>query len=106
MMDDENEPQDAPEVTSEGAAARMQTIDVGPVLKKNELLAAVVARSGAKKKDVKPIVEALLVEIGLALHEGREISLNPMGKLKPQRGKDVKGGRVFVARVRSNAPES
>ena len=79
--------------------------DIGPVvlgnqLKKKELLDLVVARSGKKKKDVKPIVEAMLAVLGDAFAEQREMNLQPLGKLKVQRGKELHYGRALVLKLR------
>ncbi|HKL45033.1 MAG TPA: HU family DNA-binding protein [Roseovarius sp.] len=77
-----------------------------PDLKRQELLAQVVARSDVKKKFAKPVLEAALALIGEALAEGRELNLAPMGKVKINRTKQMANGRVIVARIRQNAPRS
>lgn len=69
-------------------------------LRKKELLELVVERSGLKKKDVKPVVEAMLAVLGDALAEQREMDLQPLGKLNVQRGKDLSDGRVLVLKLR------
>lgn len=75
-----------------------------PALKKKELIDTVVERSGIKKKDAKPVVEAMLAVLGQAIAEGRELNLQPFGKLKINRSKEVQGGSVIVAKIRqSNA---
>lgn len=72
----------------------------GPVMRKKELIDTVVARSGIKKKDAKPVVEAMLDVLGEALGEGRELNLHPMGKIKVKRAKELSNAKVMVARVR------
>ncbi len=74
-----------------------------PDLKRQELLAQVVARSDVKKKFAKPVLEAALALIGEALAEGRELNLAPMGKVKINRTKQMANGRVIIARIRQNA---
>lgn len=69
-------------------------------LRKKELFELVVERSGMKKKDVKPVVEALLAVLGDALSEQREMYLPPLGKLKVQRGKELPDGRALVLKLR------
>lgn len=69
-------------------------------LKKKELIDLVVARSGGKKRDVKPAVEATLAVLGEMLAEGRDLNLHPMGKLKVTRTKRTENARVLVARIR------
>ncbi|MEP5153980.1 HU family DNA-binding protein [Planktotalea sp.] len=75
---------------------------VDPALKKKELVDLVVERSGIKKKDAKPVVEAMLEVLGEALSDGRELNLQPMGKLKINRAKDVQGAKVLVAKIRQS----
>lgn len=69
-------------------------------LKKKELIDLVVARSGGKKRDVKPAVEATLAVLGDMLAEGRDLNLYPMGKLKVTRTKRTENARVLIARIR------
>ncbi|MBY5932874.1 HU family DNA-binding protein [Tateyamaria omphalii] len=74
----------------------------GPMMRKKELVDAVVARSGMKKKDVKPAVEATLAVLGDALKDGRALNLQPLGKVKVNREKKLASGRMFVARIRQS----
>ena len=73
-----------------------------PALKKKELINTVVERSGIKKKDAKPVIEAMLAVLGQTLAEGREMNLQPLGKIKINRAKDVQGGRVLVTKIRQS----
>ncbi|MBR9765434.1 MAG: HU family DNA-binding protein [Rhodobacteraceae bacterium] len=73
-------------------------------LKKKELIERVVERSGVKKKDAKPVVEAMLTVLGEALGEGRELSLQPLGKLRVTRAKDLPNGKLMVTRIRQSGP--
>lgn len=77
-----------------------------PALKKQELLASVIERSGVKKKFAKPVVEALLAELGEAVGEGREFNLEPFGKLKQVRTTDQAKARVVTARIRQRKPDA
>ena len=72
-------------------------------LRKKELFDLVVERSGMKKKDVKPVVEAMLAVLGDALAEQREMDLQPLGKLKVQRGKELPDGRALVLKLRQKS---
>lgn len=69
-------------------------------MKKKELIDLAVERSGLKKRDVKPAVEAVLAVLGEALAEGRDINMRPMGKIKVTRMKKVRNGQVIGARIR------
>ena len=75
-------------------------------MRKKELIDLVVERSGMKKKDAKPIVEATLAILGEALAEARELNLQPLGKVKVRREKLMPNGRVLVTKIRqSNTAE-
>ena len=92
--------------TPKGTAAAPSVVDaLTPVvmsneLRKKELFDLVVARSGMKKKDVKPVVEAMLAVLGDAFAEQREMQLQPLGKIKVQRGKELPDGRALVLKLR------
>lgn len=75
-------------------------------LRKKELFDLVVARSGMKKKDVKPVVEAMLEVLGDALAEQRELVLPPLGKIKIQRAKELPQGRALILKLRQKQKPS
>ena len=99
-----------PAAKPEGAAA--QTASQGmtktppveglAVLKKKELVDSVVKRSGVKKKFAKPAVEAMIDLLGEALAEGRELHLQPFGKIKQHRSKESGNARVIMAKIRQS----
>lgn len=99
-------PADLPKIASEGVA---ETLDLGRdagdgpdanVMKKKELIDAVVARSGVKKRDAKPAIEAALAILGEALVEGRVLNLPPFGKAKVQNSKELHDATVLNVRMR------
>ncbi|WP_299927323.1 HU family DNA-binding protein [uncultured Pelagimonas sp.] len=69
-------------------------------MKKKELIELAVERSGVKKRDAKPAIEAALAILGEALAEGREINMRPLGKIKVNRMKKGVNGQVINARIR------
>ena len=71
-----------------------------PDLKKKELIDLVVARSGIKKKDAKPTVEAILAILGETIARGRELNLQPLGKLRINRSEEKSNARVIVCKLR------
>jgi len=73
-----------------------------PELKKKELIDTVVARSGIKKRDAKPVVEAMLAVLGETIADGRELNLAPMGKLKITRMKKTTKAHIITTRLRRN----
>jgi DNA-binding protein HU-alpha len=86
-----------PVVVTENVAA-----DAGPELKKQELLDKIVTRSEVKKKFAKPVVEAMLEVLGEALAEGRELNLQPLGKVKLNRTKETPNARIIIAKIRQS----
>lgn len=81
---------------------QMQELPVSDMegLKKKELIDMVVARSGVKKRDAKPAIEAALAILGETLSEGRALNLPGFGKLKVMRMKKGDNGQIINARVR------
>jgi len=73
-------------------------------LKKRELIDLAVERSGIKKKDAKPVVEALLAILGETLSSGRELNLQPFGKLRINRVEEKSNGRVIICKLRQSLP--
>lgn len=86
--------------TAVGAAGDSSSVVSNPEMKKRELVDKVVERSDIKKKYAKPVVEAALAILGEALAEGRELNLQPMGKLKYNRTKETANARIIVAKIR------
>lgn len=89
-----------PEATEAPAPVEFLEIEEQPELKKRELVDLAVERSGVKKRDAKPAIEAALAILGEALSEGRELNLRPFGKLKVTRMKKGDHGQIINARVR------
>lgn len=72
------------------------------LMKKPELLDAVVARTNLKKRDVKPAVEAALAVISEALVRGDDVNLPPMGKLRVVKSKPLDAGaHVLTLKLRT-----
>ena len=86
-------------ITTPTVASAIDPI-LGNELRKKELFDLVVDRSGMKKKDVKPIVEAMLAVLGDAFAEQREMDLQPLGKLKIQRSKELADGQMTILKLR------
>lgn len=75
-------------------------------LKKKELIDLVTERSDVRKKYAKPVVEAMIDILGEAIAEGRELNLQPFGKIKHQRTKDTPNARITVAKIRQSKSAS
>lgn len=76
------------------------------LLRKRELVDNVVRRSGVKKKDAKPVVEAMLAELGEALATGRELALPPLGRVVINREKELPDGRVIILKLRQKSRQT
>lgn len=72
----------------------------GEEIKKKDLIDLVVERSGLKKKDAKPAVEAVIDILGELMAEGRDLNLPPLGKVKHQRTRDTANARIIMLKVR------
>ena len=70
------------------------------VVKLKQLLAAVVDKTSAKKKDAKEIVDAALAEIAAALGKGHSLSLPPLGNLRVVKSQEKGGAKTMVLRLR------
>ncbi len=71
-----------------------------PEMKKPDLINLVVERTGMKKKDVKPVVEAMLGVLGETLSRGQEMNLQPFGRVKINNTKDLAKAQVHSVRIR------
>ena len=88
--------------TIEPKVTTSEPVVAGPTLKKKDFIDRATERSGLKKKDVKPAIEAALAVLAEALDNGEELVLPPVGKSKIVRQKDMPNGKVLTARIRLN----
>ena len=88
-----------PVVKKAVTAAPQVTIEE-PTLRKKDLIERVVARSGVKKKDAKPTIEAMLAVLGEALAAGEVLNLQPLGKVMVKRNIEKPNAKIMVCRVR------
>ena len=73
-------------------------------LKKPELIDRVVALSGIKKKDAKPVVEAMLSVMGQAMTEGEALNAQPFGRVRIVKSKDLPNGQAITLKLRRSGP--
>ncbi|MFC2969142.1 HU family DNA-binding protein [Acidimangrovimonas pyrenivorans] len=85
--------------TPSTAAAKPSGQEAKPLHRK-ELFGRVMAMSGAKKKDVKPIAEAVLTVLGAALEAGEELNLPPLGKVRIARRNANGAAEVLTLKLR------
>lgn len=74
-------------------------VAVAPI-KKPELIERVMAETGMKKKDVKPVVEAMLAVLGRTLTNGEDLTVPPLGKVMIKRRKEVANAQILTIKVR------
>lgn len=87
-------------VTSNDEDFGPSAADKVEILKLKQLLAAVVEKTSAKKKDAKEIVDATLAEIAAALGKGHSLSLPPLGNLRVVKSQEKGGAKTMVLRLR------
>ncbi len=73
---------------------------VKKTLVKRELIDRVVTASGVKKKSAKPVVEAMLKELGDALSRGETLNLQPFGKGIVKNRKELENAEIVEVRLR------
>lgn len=93
----------APKATVVGAA---KAVVAAGMIKKPELVDRVVAESGLKKKDVKPVVEATLAVLTKALVNGEELQVPPLGKVKINKMKDVANAKIINVKIRHSTNDA
>jgi DNA-binding protein HU-alpha len=75
--------------------------DAGPnLVRRKELVARIVAKSGLKPNAVKTVLDAVLKEIGDILSDGDGLNVPPLGKLVVTRRKDISGAQIVNCKLR------
>ncbi len=96
----------APDVAPQNAPAEPRVVRVAepavsrPDLRKKELMDQVLERTAVKKRDAKPVIEAMLAVLGEALSAGRGLNLEPMGKLRINRIEEKESRRIVICKLR------
>src|SRR6056297_1795291 len=78
----------------------------GDEVKKKDLIDLVVERSGLKKKDAKPAVDAVIDVLAELIGEGRDLNLPPLGKIKHQRLRETPNARIIVLKLRQGKSDA
>ena len=78
----------------------VKTATVVKAMGKRELIDRVVTASGIKKKAAKPVVEAMLKELGDALSRGETLNLQPFGKGIVKSRKELENAEIVELRLR------
>lgn len=80
--------------------AEAEDVDLVKSIGKRELIDRVVEASGIKKKSAKPVVEAMLKELGDALSRGENLNLQPFGKGIVKSHKNLENAEIIEMRLR------
>lgn len=83
-------------------AQRKSAVEPVPVkiVQKREFLDRVATTAGVRKTDARAVVEATLAELGKAFAAGESLSVEPFGKARVNRQRDISGGEVIILRLR------
>ena len=73
------------------------------VVQKRDFVDRVVAATGARKTDARPIIEATLDQLGEALAAGETLAVPPFGRARINRVRDQRGGEIITLRLRRKA---
>lgn len=73
------------------------------VVQKKDFVDRVIAATGAKKSEARPIIEATLEQLGVALASGHTLAVPPLGRARVNLEKDQRGGDVITLRLRRKA---
>jgi DNA-binding protein HU-alpha len=71
---------------------------------KKFLVDRVVEETGVKRRDAKPVAEAVLQELGAAIARGEVLNLQPFGKAMVKSSKSLDNADVYQLRLRRNKP--
>ncbi|MFV2035478.1 MAG: HU family DNA-binding protein [Halocynthiibacter sp.] len=81
-------------------AAEPEALNFANALTKKDIIEKVVQRSGIKKKDAKPVIEAMLAELGEALARGDTLNIRPFGKIRVSRRIAKPKAEILVCKLR------
>jgi DNA-binding protein len=102
------EPDDSTEQVTAGTttaiAAEVSTVvkteDATVMLRKKDMLQRLAERTGMRKNQIKPVMEAVLAELGDALIKGESLNLPPLGKLSVNRSIAQENADVVICKLR------
>ena len=75
-------------------------------VKRSEFVARVAERSGLRPNQVKPVLEAVLEELGQILLNGEELKHPSLGKLSVNRRKELAAADVVHCKLRRQKPQA
>lgn len=86
---------------SEGDAINgVGTPHAASVVQKRDFIDRVVAASGARRAEARPIIEETLAQLGKALSAGETLAVPPLGRARMNLEHDQRGGQIITLRLR------
>ena len=82
------------------AAPAVEVPEVSVLVRRKELLNRVSTATGLRPNKIKPVMDAVLRELGEALAKGESLNIPPMGKLSVNRTKETENADIIVAKLR------
>nr|WP_111297865.1 DNA-binding protein [Paracoccus saliphilus] len=73
---------------------------VAHVVQKRDFIDRVLAATGARRNEARPIIEATLAQLGQVLSAGQTLAVPPLGRARINLEKDARGGDVITLRLR------
>lgn len=73
---------------------------VAHVVQKRDFIDRVLAATGARRTEARPIIEATLAQLGQVLSAGHTLAVPPLGRARINLEKDARGGDVITLRLR------
>ncbi|MBM3605743.1 MAG: DNA-binding protein [Alphaproteobacteria bacterium] len=70
------------------------------VVQKRDFIDRIIAMTGARRTEARPIIEATLAQLGQVLSEGQTLAVPPLGRARIALEKDARGGDVITLRLR------
>lgn len=89
------------QVEPQAVAMKSAAAQEPPLYKKADLIADVAARAGVKKREAKPIVDAVLQELGAQLAQEITMQVPPLGKLRVTNIKPTGNADVLTLKLRT-----
>ncbi|MFN3524931.1 MAG: DNA-binding protein [Paracoccus sp. (in: a-proteobacteria)] len=70
------------------------------VVQKRDFIDSVLAETGARRAEARPIIEATLAQLGRVLSSGQTLAVPPLGRARISTERDARGGEVITLRLR------
>lgn len=93
-------PETSVEQAGEPPAIILQDPRNAAVVQKRDFIDRVIAATGARKADARPVIEATLAELGRVFAAGQTLAVPPLGRARISCEKDARGGDVITLRLR------